>query len=368
MAVRGAPDSSGRIVQGTRIHVDGAYAGANSNGSFEEPYTTIQDGIDAGAAGDLVLIAPGAYVEDLVPEDLVDMEGAAPGAVVVTGTMTITDESMVIENMNFIDDGAGDAVLFTGVAADTVRFIMCEFESTATGQYALNCTNTAAAATVELEGCRALADVANANAVVSLASGTLTMRECDIAHASNIAESVELLGAAAATFTARDCTFTGTLAQEAAAVAPACTLTDVDIVVGAVSAVTVAATCTCTYLSGNVTSADAGDDALDGAGTVVIGEELHMLGTADAIGVTNVTTAGRALIQHGRYTEAAGAGVRAIALDPDMPSTSYTVIVTYQDTGTGAQASSNEIDTVAATGFNLTTQGNGVYHWLAIHD
>ena len=352
------------------MHVDAGWAGANSNGSFEAPFTVIQDAIDAQAllGAGTVIVADGAYVEDLAFEDGVDVEGETPGGVVVTGSAVADDVSLTLTNINFVDDGAGDAFELDGVAACTVRCVMCDFSSTVGGDYAIACTNTNAAATLNLEGCTGAADVGNANALGSLASGVLTLRECDFAHASNVAESFELLGTAAGTFTARDTTLTGTLAVEVAAVAPLVTLTDVDIVVGAVSAVEIAAGATVTYLSGNVTSADAGDDALDGAGTLVLGEEVHMLGTADAIGVTTVTTAGRALIQHGRYTEAAGAGTRAIALDPDFPSTSYSVFVSYQDTGAGAQASSNEWDTPATTGFNITTQGNGIYTWLAIHD
>ena len=49
---------------------------------------------------------------------------------------------------------------------------------------------------------------------------------------------------------------------------------------------------------------------------------------------------------------------------PDLVPGAH-ISVTYEDTGAGVQASSNEIDTIAATGFNLTTQVNGNYHWLA---
>jgi len=334
------------------------------------PYATITAGLAAAVAGDLIAIAPGAYAEDVALVDGVDLYGEQPGGVLITGTITATDVTCVLSNLNVTDDGGGGpAFNFTGTAADTLRAITCEFNSSAAGDHAVLCDNTDAAATVNLEGCIVGADAANANAAISVASGVLTLRECDVVHGDNTAESIELLGTAASTFEARDTTFTGTIAQEAAAVAPACTLTDVDVVVGAVSAVTIAATCTCTYLSGNATSADGADLAIDGAGTLVLGDSVSMIGAADAVAATvTTTTAGRALMQHGRYTEAAGAGSRAIALNPDMPSTSYTVLVTYEDTGTGAQASSNEIDTIATTGFNITTQGNGVYHWLAIHD
>jgi hypothetical protein len=369
---------SGRTVQGTRIHVDGSFgAPAISNGSFEQPYTVIQDGIDAGAAGDLVYIAPGTYTEDLVPEDLVDMEGAQAGAVVVVGTMTITDESMVIENMNFIDDGAGAAVNFTGAAADTVRFRSCEFTSTATGDHALLCDNTNAAATVNLEGCTVTADVANANAAVSLDSGTLTTRECDIVHASNVAESVELLGTLASTFEARDTTFTGTIAHEAAVANPACTLTDCDIVVGAVSAAVIAAGNTMTFLGKNpITSTDAAQDAFDGAGTVALGsiDAVEFLSTADEIATTlTVTITGSFLHQSGVIASTAGASPQttAVLLARVMPTAAYVVRLTWEATGGAADDVICSVDegTLATTGFTIVATSAaaaaiaGNIHW-----
>lgn len=380
MTARG-PAPSGRVVQDTRTHVDAAYGGAVENGTFEEPFLLVQDGIDAQAAvgAGVVLVADGAYVEDLAFADGVDVEGGTPGGVLVTGSAVATDVSLTLENLNFIDDGAGDAFQFTGVAADTVRCILCNFDVTATGDQAIVCDNTNAGATLNLEGCTGAADVANANALGRLDSGVLSLRECDFPHANDVLESFELLGTAASTFEARDTTLTGTLAVEVAAVAPAVTLTDVDIVVGAVSAVEIAAGATVTYLSGNVTSADAGDLALDGAGTLAIGEEVHMLGTADGIGVTTVTTAGRALIQHGRIsaTAAGSPTVTAIALDPDMPSVAYTVTsLVFEATGGAADDVILSVDqgTIATTGFSVVATSAaagaiaGEIHWEVTHD
>ena len=58
----------------------------------------------------------------------------------------------------------------------------------------------------------------------------------------------------------------------------------------------------------------------------------------------------------------------AITLPQPFPTANYTVCVTYQDTGAGAPAVAQEIDTVATTGFNITTGQNGTYHWIAVHD
>ncbi len=47
-------------------HVDGSYGGNDSNGSASQPWTTIQEGIDAAAAHGIVAVAAGSYHENLV--------------------------------------------------------------------------------------------------------------------------------------------------------------------------------------------------------------------------------------------------------------------------------------------------------------
>jgi hypothetical protein len=360
--------------------VDDDYTGADANGSFAQPFTTIQDGIDAQAligAGD-VIIANGAYVEDLLPEDGVNLKAAVAGGVTVTGLCTSTDVNFTMEGIHFIDDGVNNenAFHFTGVAAVTVRAILCDFSSTALGDHGLLCDNTNAAATMRLEGCTGAADVANANALVSLASGTLTIREGDLAHGDNTAESVELLGTLASTFDARDTTFTGTIAHEAAVANPVCTLTDCDIVVGAVAAGLVAAGNTMTLLGdNNVTSTEAAQDAFTGAGTVALGtlDAVTFLGAADEIATAAVTATGSFMSQSGEVA-AAGASpqVDSVAFARVMPTAAYVVTsLVFEATGGGADDVICSVDegTMAVGGFDIVTTSaaaaaiSGNVHW-----
>ncbi len=50
---------------GTTEHVDGSYAGGNSDGSAAAPWTTIGEAVAAAAPGALVAVAAGSYVEDV---------------------------------------------------------------------------------------------------------------------------------------------------------------------------------------------------------------------------------------------------------------------------------------------------------------
>jgi len=96
---------------------------------------------------------------------------------------------------------------------------------------------------------------------------------------------------------------------------------------------------------------------------------MVFLAAADELATTlTVTHLLGSLIQHGAYTEAAGAGTRAVAFDQVFPTANFDISVTYEDNGGGAYAFSMEVDTLATTGFNITTLGNGVYHWIAVHD
>ena len=52
------------VVAGSE-HVDGSYAGADSDGSAAKPWTTIQAAVYAAAPGDLVAVAAGTYVEEV---------------------------------------------------------------------------------------------------------------------------------------------------------------------------------------------------------------------------------------------------------------------------------------------------------------
>ena len=370
-----------RTPKGTTMYVDADYAGADANGSFGQPYPTIQAGIDAQAlvgAGD-VIIAAGAYVEDLALEDGVNLKAAVPGSVTVTGLCTSDDVSLTIEGVHFVDDGVNNEVAFhfTGVAAATVRAILCDFSATALGDHGLLCDNTNAGATMNLEGCTGAADVANANALVSLGSGVLTTRECDLAHASNVAESIELLGTAASTFEARETTLTGTLAAENAAVAPAVTLHDTDIVVGAVSGLTIAAGVTVNYYGGTVDSSDAGQDAVDGAGTLFITRDVELVGSADEYATTlTITSAPFSIVEFGTVAVAgASPQTDSVVFTRVMPSNAYQVWLSPRPTGAGADALMAVPDDAAfaTTGFDIvTTEAAGAaiaanVGWLAVH-
>jgi len=68
-------------------HVDGAYAGTDSDGSFERPWQRIQAGVDAAAAGAVVAVAAGSYVEDVeVAGKAVRIWGRCPSQVELVGT------------------------------------------------------------------------------------------------------------------------------------------------------------------------------------------------------------------------------------------------------------------------------------------
>ena len=150
------PTPSGRQAAGTLFVVDASYAGSSPNGSDEQPWTTIQDGIDGAAAGDNILIRPGAYVEDLALADGVNLQAIGDELVTVTGTATCNDAGLTIEGISFIDDGAGSALDVTGTAAETLILKNCLLTSTATGDQVLTNTNTNQ--TIELNHCELVAN------------------------------------------------------------------------------------------------------------------------------------------------------------------------------------------------------------------
>jgi hypothetical protein len=266
MTLHGPSDSSGRLAQGTQIHVDASYGGTTPNGSPEQPYTTIQDGIDAGSAGDEVLIRSGAYTEDLVLADAINLMGIGEGLVTVTGTCTATDVGCTIEGIAFTDDGAGNVLYFTGTAVETLYLRDCMLTSTATGDMALAMDNTAG--TVDAKRCVLLATTGNANEVLQCEQGTLTMEDCQVTHADNTSESIVYEGDAATTSTLIECELQGLLASETTAANPIVTLTRCSLTVGAVSCADIAAGNTLTMTECVLDSADAGNAAVDGAGTL----------------------------------------------------------------------------------------------------
>jgi len=90
-----APCGTGRWgdipIDDSTEHVDAAYAGGNSDGTADRPWTTISEAIDAAAPGALVAIAGGSYVEDIVIEGKsVRLWGLCPAEVEVVGSASAT--------------------------------------------------------------------------------------------------------------------------------------------------------------------------------------------------------------------------------------------------------------------------------------
>jgi hypothetical protein len=82
-----APGTWGDIpVDGSTEYVDGAYGGADSDGTAAHPWTAIQQGVDAAAPGAIVAIAEGSYNEEVVIQGkAVRLRGRCPKLVEVVG-------------------------------------------------------------------------------------------------------------------------------------------------------------------------------------------------------------------------------------------------------------------------------------------
>jgi len=254
----------------------------------------------------------------------------------------------------------------TGTGADTMVISGCNVTCTATGDCALEVDNDNV--TLTMIGDRLATEGANANPTAIIESGTVDMRSVDITHATNTNTALEAQGDAATDILAVDCRFQGDVDSQTNGANPTIRLDNSSITVGAVSGINIAAGNTVEVKNLDITSTDAGNDAVDGAGALTCITPIRFLSTADEVAATiTMTHSLQSQIQSGTYTEAAGAGVRAVTFPQPFPSANVRVFVTYEDTGAGVQASSNEVDTIAAAGFNLTTQVNGEYHWLAIH-
>lgn len=75
------------------------------------------------------------------------------------------------------------------------------------------------------------------------------------------------------------------------------------------------------------------------------------------------------IIESGRIV-AAGAGDEAVTFGTAMPSTDYSVALTFEDSGGGAtlQTAYVKQSTVATTGFTATVSAAGTFHWIALLD
>jgi hypothetical protein len=82
-------------------HVDGSYAGNDSDGSEQRPWVTVADAIMAAPAGGLVAIAAGSYAENLELFSPVRLYGVCPELVSIVG---VADEPTIVLRSNA--DGA----------------------------------------------------------------------------------------------------------------------------------------------------------------------------------------------------------------------------------------------------------------------
>jgi hypothetical protein len=72
-------------VDATTQYVDASYAGGDSDGSAQRPWTTIADAHDAAAPGALIALAEGSYGEDVVINKPVRLWGVCPEQVEIVG-------------------------------------------------------------------------------------------------------------------------------------------------------------------------------------------------------------------------------------------------------------------------------------------
>lgn len=73
-------------IDATTEHVDGSYAGGDSDGSEAKPWTTIQQAINLAVEGAIVAIAPGTYVEHVfIAGKPVRLWGKCPAEVTISG-------------------------------------------------------------------------------------------------------------------------------------------------------------------------------------------------------------------------------------------------------------------------------------------
>jgi uncharacterized protein DUF1565 len=75
-------------IDGMTVHVDGAYAGGDSDGSMQKPWTTIAEAVVAAAPGALIAIASGNYTEEVAVNKSVRLWGKCPDEVEIVGTST----------------------------------------------------------------------------------------------------------------------------------------------------------------------------------------------------------------------------------------------------------------------------------------
>ena len=118
----GAPWGDAEIQPGAR-YVDAAFGGT-STGSEVAPYTTIQQGVNAAASGDQIIVAAGSYVETVsISNKSVELIARCPTMVEIVGdgagpaAVTITQGASGTTLRNFAITGSGAGLAISGSEA-----------------------------------------------------------------------------------------------------------------------------------------------------------------------------------------------------------------------------------------------------------
>ena len=112
-----APGTWGDIpVDSTTQHVDPTYMGTSSDGSAQQPWTTIADAIAAAAPGAIVALAAGTYAEDVVIAKPVRLWGRCPALVQISGAgtgtaVTVNQDASAVELRKLSISGSGSGLL-----------------------------------------------------------------------------------------------------------------------------------------------------------------------------------------------------------------------------------------------------------------
>jgi len=109
-------------------HVDGSYAGGDSDGTAARPWVTVSEAVAAAPAGGLVAIAAGSYHEDVVNSyKAVTLWGVCPELVEIVGS-SAGDAAIVIHEgshgsvvRNLAITGGSDGLTITGSLGVTVH-------------------------------------------------------------------------------------------------------------------------------------------------------------------------------------------------------------------------------------------------------
>lgn len=148
------------------------------------PGQSLQAAIDAAAAGDNITVQTGTYNENLTITKGIDIRGTG-GAVLVTGTLTITNPALpvYIADITFGKSGAS-GFTFTGTGTQNVRMDRCKL----VGGGGLGCTGiiayfykqqfdasvTFTTSTWTLQRCSVAGDLQSTNSIAKCIASTVT--------------------------------------------------------------------------------------------------------------------------------------------------------------------------------------------------